>query len=306
MFKLFFATFSWYRESWNLQFEDFNRWSIDGFCRKFSPPPASKHPNENRVVLRSVSSITVHWSPDLKCYNDSLTIKNQSRNRRVERGPEGTSVAWHESYNICNFSFAIETATKWFTLMKHKTLSELLMMSISPVTSLNSCAAAGLIGFSSGYRCRGDNDIFPRFPTSNPLSTSRWHYNQSTLPSFDENNADLKNFERSSNLVSIRSSVRPGNFPWIFKLFDGVMKLLFHGCTHEYFKICIWCLLKSICFEYVHQISHSWSFRRILFRTMTEIFKFSDFFISSLLILQQIMSIKLEHCPVNIFFHKDG
>lgn len=39
---------------------------------------------------------------------------------------------------------------------------------------------------------------------------------------------------------------------------------------------------------------------------MTEIFKFSDFFISSLLILQQITNIKLEHCPVNIFFHGEG
>lgn len=163
------------------------------------------------------------------------------------------------------------------------------------------------MGFSMCDRCKGDNDMLTCFPTSNPLSTSRWHYNQTTLPSFDENNADLKKFrKKSSNLVSIRSSVRPGKFPWIFKLFDGVMKLLFHGCTHEYFKICIWCLLKSICFEYVHQISHSWSSRRIFFRAMTEIFKFSDFFISSLLILQQIMNIKLEHCPVNIFFHGEG
>lgn len=97
----------------------------------------------NRVVLRSISSITVRWSPDLKCYNDSLTIKNQSRKSGGGGGPEGTSVAWHESYNICNFSFAIETATEWFTLMKHKTLFELLMVSVSPVTSLTLCAALG-------------------------------------------------------------------------------------------------------------------------------------------------------------------
>lgn len=157
----------------------------------------------------------------------------------------------------------------WFTLMKHKTL----LMSFLPSVTSWSCK------FNRIFNVLSLQGWMTRFPTSNLISTFRWHYNPTALLSFDENNADLKKLWK--NIISIRSSVCPGKLPWIFKLFDGVMKLLFHGCTHEYFKICIWCLLKSICSEYVHQIPHSWNFRRILWsdERNIQIFRLFHFFV---------------------------
>lgn len=67
--------------------------SIDGFAAEAKPPTkffdASQKSDSCRIlfffIFKIVSMVSVRWSPDLKCNNDSLTIKHQIQSQRKGR-----------------------------------------------------------------------------------------------------------------------------------------------------------------------------------------------------------------------------